>query len=353
MGESRKTPAKPPVRPLDGYGFEDYRLGQRFVHATPRTVTQGDVSLYQALTGSRLPLHCSEPFAQALGYPAMPVDDLLVFHIAFGKTVADVSYNAVANLGYADCRFLRPVYIGDTLRAESQVIGLKANSNGKTGVVYVRSDAFNQRGERVLTWARWVMVAKRDERAAPPETSVPDLPETAGVPDAPACLLAGRWDNAATGSPRRLGDYTLGQVIDHPAGMTVDETDHTLATKLYQNNARVHFDAHFMTGSRFGKRLVYGGHVISVCRSLSYDGLENVLGLACVNGGRHLNPTFGGDTIYAKSVVVGKLPLAARGLGAIRLRLIGIKNAEPGAIDHDKPSDQIVLDLDYTAFIPL
>ena len=137
------------ARPLAGYFFEDYRLGKKFVHAMPRTITQGDVALYQALTGSRLTLHCSEPFAQSLGYPSMPVDDLLVFHIAFGKTVPDISYNAVANLGYADCRFLQPVFIGDTLRTETEIIGLKANSNGKTGVVYVRSNCFNQRSEMV------------------------------------------------------------------------------------------------------------------------------------------------------------------------------------------------------------
>jgi 2-methylfumaryl-CoA hydratase len=102
------------MRPANGYFFDDYTVGQRFVHATPRTITEGDVSLYQALVGARNPLHCSQPFAQSLGYPSMPVDDLLVFHIAFGKTVPDVSYNAVANLGYADCRFVKPVFIGDT-----------------------------------------------------------------------------------------------------------------------------------------------------------------------------------------------------------------------------------------------
>ena len=82
-------------------------MGQAFVHPTPRTITQGDVALYLGLTGSRNPLHCSQPYAMSLGYPSMPVDDLLVFHIAFGKTVHDISYNAVANLGYADRKSTR------------------------------------------------------------------------------------------------------------------------------------------------------------------------------------------------------------------------------------------------------
>src|SRR5829696_6272807 len=116
-----------------GNFFEDFRLGQTIRHATPRTVTAGDVALYTALFGSRFAPQSSHPFATAIGYPASPLDDLLVFHIVFGKTVPDLSLNAVANLGYADCRFLRAVYPGDTLTAASEVIGLKENSSRKTG----------------------------------------------------------------------------------------------------------------------------------------------------------------------------------------------------------------------------
>jgi len=100
-------------RPLDGYFLEDYAPGDRLVHATPRTLTAADASLYLALTGSRNPVHCAAPLARAMGHPSAPLDDLLVFHVAFGKTVHDVSFNAVANLGYADVRFLEPVYAGD------------------------------------------------------------------------------------------------------------------------------------------------------------------------------------------------------------------------------------------------
>ncbi|HUL57616.1 MAG TPA: MaoC family dehydratase, partial [Usitatibacter sp.] len=147
------------ARPLAGYFFEDFQVGARLKHAVPRTLTEGDAALYIALTGARQPIHCSAPLARAAGHRACPLDDFLVFNVAFGKTVNDVSYNAVANLGYADVRFLAPVYAGDTLTCESEVIGTKANSNGKSGVVYVRSRALNQDGAEVLTWARWVMVS--------------------------------------------------------------------------------------------------------------------------------------------------------------------------------------------------
>lgn len=344
-------PVPIPKRSPEGYFFEDYQPGQRFVHAIPRTITQGDVALYQALTGSRSVVHCAEPVARALGYPALPVDDLLVFHIAFGKTVPDISYNAVANLGYADLRFLAPVYIGDTLSCATEIIGVKENSSGKNGNVYVRSTATNQRGEPVLTWIRWVMVNKRDVHSPAPATFIPDLPSF--VPPDELRIFAGlRPDQLKatdTGSERRFDDFAAGDVIRHPAGMTLDETDHTLATKLYQNTARVHFDARHMAGSTFGKRLVYGGQVISICRALSHDGLENVIGWLAINAGSHRNPTFAGDTLQARTTVREAWPLNKK-LGALRLSMTGFKNHAPdsGAI----PPELVVLDLDYTVLMP-
>src|SRR5688572_17759709 len=143
------------IKPSTGNFFEDFRLGQVIQHATPRTLTTGDAALYQALYGSRFAVQSSDTFSKAIGYPQAPLDDLLVFHTVFGKTVPDLSLNAVANLGYADCRFLMPVYPGDTLTAASEIIGLRENSNHETGVVYVRSTGRNQRGEPVLEYVRW------------------------------------------------------------------------------------------------------------------------------------------------------------------------------------------------------
>ena len=143
-----------------GNFFEDFKLGQTIRHATPRTVTAGDVALYNGLFGPRFAVQSSDEFARRLGYPRAPIDDLLVFHVVFGKTVPDISLNAVANLGYADCRFVKPVYPGATLSATSEVIGLKENSNRQTGVVYVRTHGINEKDEQVLSYVRWVMVRK-------------------------------------------------------------------------------------------------------------------------------------------------------------------------------------------------
>src|ERR1700752_5123200 len=125
-----------------GNFFEDFRVGTLIRHATPRTLTAGDVALYNGLFGARFAVQSSDAFAQAIGYQRAPVDDLLVFHIVFGKTGPDISVNAVANLGYAGCRFLAPVYPGDTINAVSEVIGLKENSSHNTGIVFGRSPGY-------------------------------------------------------------------------------------------------------------------------------------------------------------------------------------------------------------------
>src|SRR5689334_1216654 len=159
-----------------GRFFEDFALGQRLVHAIPRTVHGGDIALYMALTGERPPLASSTELARSLGFLREVVPDLLVFHVVFGKTVPDVSHNATANRGYADVRFLRPVYPGDTLTADSEVIGLREVSSGEAGVVYVRSRGINQKGQEVVSFVRWVMVPKRARTAATGVNVVPQIP---------------------------------------------------------------------------------------------------------------------------------------------------------------------------------
>ena len=344
---------------VEGNLFEDFSLGQEFRHATPRTLTSGDVALYIALTGSRFPLHSSDAFARRLGLPRAPVDDLLVFHIVFGKSVSDISMNAIANLGYADCRFGPLVYPGDTLSAASTVIGLRETSNGKSGIVHVRTVGTNQRGEGVLTFVRWVMVGKRDPAAPPPTATSPELP--AAVPAAEIVLPTGLdrvgYDFGAVGAPYRWDDYALGERIDHRDGVTVEEAEHMMATRLYQNTARIHFDRHAAQASRFGRRLVYGGHIISLARALSANGLGNGFRLAAINGGSHTAPVFAGDTIYAWSAVEEKIVLPGEaGFGALRLRTVALKDqAAHNFPDRDGEGERhasVVLDLDYTVLMP-
>lgn len=343
----------------DGRFFEDFQLGETIIHATPRTVTAGDVSLYTALYGPRFAVQSSDAFARALGHPAAPVDDLLIFHIVFGKTVPDISLNAIANLGYADGRFLAPVYPGDTLAARSEVIGLKQTSAGDAGIVYVRSAGINQHGVTVLSYARWVLVRKRRPGTPAHAEKVPELPKSVRLEElGQACPLfeAVAYDRLLAGSPYRWGDYRQGERIDHSDGMTVEEAEHQLATRLYQNTAKVHFDGYRARDTRFGKRLIYGGHVISLARALSFNGLGNAFHIAAINGGRHVAPLFAGDTVFAWSEVLEAAELPGRSdIGALRLRLVATKNrpcADYPLKQDEAYAEGVILDFDYWALIP-
>lgn len=343
-----------------GNFFEDFKIGQVFQHATPRTVSDGDSALYIALTGARQVLHSAQPVAHAMGYQNRTIDDLLAFHIALGKTVPDISINAVANLGYAQVQFVKPIYAGDTISAKSTVIGLKQNSDGKSGIVYVQCEAINQDHQVVISWVRWVMVRKSNLDTPALETVIPELSKMVDAKhlNIPTNVEYDGFDTELTGSQFLWDDYETGEVINHPSGMTVDESDHTLATKLYQNPARLHFDA---SKSTYGKRLVFGGHVMSVCRALSYEGLENALSIAAINGGAHCNPTFGGDTLYAHSEVLDRWEIPGRkDVGALRMRLVGVKekplrfisDATTNINGKQTYNQNVVLDMDYTVLIP-
>ncbi|MDQ0466193.1 2-methylfumaryl-CoA hydratase [Caulobacter ginsengisoli] len=339
-----------------GHYFEDFRLGQTLHHATPRTVTPGDVALYNALYGPRFALTSSDEFARACGLELAPVDPLLAFHMVFGKTVPDISLNAIANLGYAEGLFLDAVYPGDTLTAVSEVIGLKENSNRKTGVVYVRTTGVNQRGRAVLRYVRWVMVRKRDEAAPIPEQATPTLAPAVAAGDLvlPRGIDFSRYDFALAGAPHAFEDYAVGEKIDHVDGMCVEEAEHQLATRLYQNTAKVHFNQYERAKDPTGRRLVYGGVVISTAKALSFNGLQNAGMILGINAGRHVNPYFAGATVFAWSEVLDKADLGP--CGALRLRLVATKD-RPCADFPDKDETgaypgEVILDFDYWAAVP-
>ena len=338
-----------------GNFFEDFHVGMELRHATPLTLSEGDISLYRALTGARHALYSAAPFAMANGFDRLPVDPLLAFHVVFGKTVPDISLNAVANLGYADGRFLHPIYPGDTLHAVSDVIGLKQNSSGRTGVVYVRTRGFNQDDTQVLSYVRWVMVNKQDPEAPAPETVVPDLPPAVDPATLPMPRAYANWETVLSGAPHRFDDYTVGEKINHVDGMTVEDAEHQIATRLYQNTAKVHFDGFGQAETRFGKRLIYGGVVISIARALSFNGLANAAELIAINGGTHAGPLFAGDTVYAWSEVLDKAELSDT-VGALRLRLVAVKDQDPGDFalrgEDGSYAKGVCLDFDYWAAIP-
>ncbi|WP_040818208.1 MaoC family dehydratase [Litoreibacter arenae] len=337
-----------------GRFFEDYTVGEVIEHAVPRTLSGGERAMYHALYPARHAFYSSDEFARDCGLHEAPLDDLIAFHTVFGKTVPDISLNAVANLGYAEGRFLKPVHMGDTIRSRSEVIGLKQNSNGKTGVVWVRTTGSNQLGEDVLSYVRWVMVRKGDVDAPAPETVVPDLADAVKAGDlvVPEGLSFANYDFVQAGEPHRLADYKVGEKIDHVDGVTIEEAEHMLATRLWQNTAKVHFDA----TARDGGRLIYGGHVISLARALSFNGLANAQIIVGLNSGAHANPCGAGDTVKAWSEVLDVAETGAEGVGAIRLRLVAYEaEGDPFTLkgEDGKYLPHVLLDLDYWALMPV
>ena len=340
-----------------GRFFEDFRLGETLRHATPRTLTAGDQSLYTALYGGRHALYSSAEFARRSGLAAAPLDPLLVFHTVFGKTVPDISLNAVANLGYAEGWFLRPVTPGETLSATSEVIGLKETSNRKSGVVYVRTTGRDQDGAPVLSYVRWVLLRKRDEASPAPAEHVPPTAAFVAADDLmiPEALDFSGYDFVAGGSPHGYEDYEVGERIDHVDGTAVEEAEAQMATRLYQNTAKVHFNQWERAKDPSGRRLVYGGVVISTARALSYNGLQNAGMMLAINAGRHVNPFFAGRTVFAWSEVLAKAELS-NSVGALRLRLVATAD-RPCADFPDKDGSgayppEVLLDFDYWAAIP-
>ena len=205
-----------------------------------------------------------------------------------------------------------------------------------------------------MEYVRWVMVRKRDTDAAGPEAVVPELASVVS-PDMliiPKGLDFSNYDFTLAGEPHRWGDYEIGETIDHVDGVTIEDAEHMMATRLWQNTSKVHFDTSIRPD---GSRLVYGGHVISMARALSFNGLANAQIIAGLNGGAHANPCIAGDTVRAWSEVLDKAETEAPGVGAIRLRLVATKGGEPLQLrgEDGKYLPDVLLDLDYWALMPM
>ena len=336
--------------------FEDYKLNEEINHSVPRTITDGDVAIYLSTTGSRFPLNYSAEFSKTLGLKKIPIDDILLFHMVFGRTVPDLSLNAIANLGYAGVKFHKPAFVGDTLNASSKIIGLKENSNGKTGTVYVESVGKNQNDEIVLTYYRWLMMRKRNEGMIKSfQNTIPDLPDKVKTKDFNLIenFDIDKWSSSVSGSNFYFNDYSEEEEIHHLDGQTIEEAEHQIATRLYQNNARVHFNQHIEKSGRFGKRIIYGGYIISLARAISCNGLANTFKLAAIHSGKHSAPTFAGDTIYAWSKILEK-EIIHKNVGAMMIRTLASKNdSKMNFPDKKNLTDNIVLDLEYSVLIPI
>src|SRR5262249_22993316 len=229
------------VRKQRGHFLEDFHPGDVYRHKGGKTITEGLFALFTDFSMTTNPLSKNARYARAYGFEGLVVPPGLVMLVVFSQSVEDVSENARANLEYIDMRFGAPVYIGDTLEAETRVLGVKgSSSNPMLGVVHVQTTGRNQRGEVVLTFQRKVQVWKRDTDAALHEHEVePERIDT--VLGLPAYDPARRYGELAhlTNADSYLEDFTPGDVIEHSRGRVVT-TDHVMLTGILDNTSQVH-----------------------------------------------------------------------------------------------------------------
>jgi len=150
------------VRDQPGRDYEDFVVGDVYEHSPGRTITQQDNIWFSLLTMNQHPVHCDEQYGQSTEFGQCIVASPLTVSVLVGLSVRDVSYRAIANLGWRDIRMTAPVYAGDTLYAETEVLEKRiSRSRPDAGIVTVRTIGRNQSGTIVCTFERSALVPRR------------------------------------------------------------------------------------------------------------------------------------------------------------------------------------------------
>jgi acyl dehydratase len=164
-GTADRDEASPPG--VQGRSYEDFAVGDVYRHWPGRTISEADNTWFTLLTMNTHPLHFDAEYASRTEYGRIVVNSCLTLSIVAGMSVRDLSQNAICNLGWTDIRMPAPVYIGDTLYAESEVIGKRESaSRPHAGIVTVRTMARKGDGTMVMTYERAFLVPKRSHTPA-------------------------------------------------------------------------------------------------------------------------------------------------------------------------------------------
>ena len=300
---------------VGGPYFEDLHVGQVFDDAPGVTLTSGHAALHQALFGDRLRLPLDAELSWAVtGRAEALVHPMLVCNMAIGQTTT-ASQRVRANLFYRGLVLLRPVHAGDTLRTTTEVVGLKQNrrrpDRPATGLAALRMRVANQHGEPVLDFWRCPMIPLRDPDA---ETGHADdfasIPAELDQGTLEAAVPAGwRLDVFAeqAGGPR-FEDLAAGTVYEVEGRDTV--TCAPELARLTLNLAQTHTDA---AAGTFGRRLVYGGHTISVAAAHVTRAIPSLVTHLAWRSCDHTGPVFEEDVLRTEVEVEAVHPLGALG----------------------------------------
>lgn len=150
------------IKSTFGNFFEDFEVGNKIRHTLSKTIFESDNNLFSLLTMNHHPVHLNQDYANGRQHGKILVVGTLVFSLVVGMTVPDISGKAIANLNYENIIHNGPVFIGDTLYAETEVLSVRESKSKKDrGIVYVETKAYNQNNDLVLTFRRNVLIPKR------------------------------------------------------------------------------------------------------------------------------------------------------------------------------------------------
>ncbi len=323
-------------RPQYGRYLDEFVPGQVFVHPRGFTFDRAAMLDFARVFMQCNPLYLNLEYAKAHGFPDLPASPQMVFNVVLSLGVHNDSEKAIANLGYYNVQFLRPVYSGDTLRGYTQVVDRKARGQDKPGIVLIRTLGVNQHNQVVLQYERKIMVDWRGDRL--PTTPAPTIPVEFPWVEHPVVDLpinSGSYPSQLTGPNTYFEDFALGDLIVHANGRTITD-EHMALTYLVGNTHPLHFDRVYSTGlsgKMSGEPIVYGGLVFAWLEGLaSRDVSENALWELGFTEGYHTQPAVSGDTVAAMSRVVATETLPnTDSAGVVTFQFIGVKNISAAA----------------------
>jgi acyl dehydratase len=311
------------LRGVGGPWFEDFERGQVFEDAPGLTLSSGHAALHQAVAGDRLRLALDWPLSRAVTGRAEPLaHPNLVCDVAIGQSTGPTQ-RVRGNLFYRGLVLARPVFIGETLRTRTEVVGLKQNrrrpGGPATGLVALRMRTTTADGEPVLDFWRCPMIPLRDpDTESGHADDFEDIPRVLDPGAVERAVPAG-WNldalREATPGPHHA-DLEAGTSFAVEGGETV--TGAPELARLTLNMAMAHTDA---TSSPHGRRLVYGGHTISVAAAHATRAIEAIATVLAWESCDHLGPVFEGDVLRTELHVEGTSPLPSGG-GTARLRAL-------------------------------
>ena len=309
----------PRVR-VGGPWFEDFAVGQVFDDAPALTLGAGHAALHQAIAGDRLRLALDEPLCRLVtGRDRLLAHPNLVCDVAIGQSTGPTQ-RVRGNLFYRGLVLQRPVFLGDTLGTRTEVVALKQNRPREgapaTGLVVLRIRTTDQDDQPVLDFWRCPMLPLRDPDMRTGHADAFDaIPAELNRAAVRAAAPSG-WRlealRARAGGPA-AADLAAGAVFDLEGGETVTAAPEL--ARLTLNVATAHTDA---TGSAHGRRLVYGGHTISIAAAHVTRALPRLATIVAWSGCDHLGPVFEGDVLRTELRVEGVEPAADGGLVDLR-----------------------------------